>query len=192
MQTQVMHTGRALTPGQRWASRVTCAVLVSLWTHDVPTHTTDGLRRASPLWKAAAISTFSFPAQPSHGRHGGKWGSPNPPLGLIGASCQESVPRPAMLREHQPTRTKQVGMQQEFSEPLLDTQAHASKKGMGKTAYTEYPLRWETNTLGDTCLGLATAQGTLAVLLFSQLTCRLRQRCQKGGLHSCEHHRGVA
>lgn len=97
-----------------------------------------------PCGRQPAISTFSFPAQPSHGRHGGKWGSPNPPLGLIGASCQESVPQPAMLREHQPTRTKQVGMQQEFSEPLLDTQAHASKKGMGKTAYVEYPLRWET------------------------------------------------
>lgn len=61
MQTQVMHTGRALTPGQRWASRVTCAVLVSLWTHDVPTHTTDGLGGASPLWKAAGYLYFLLP-----------------------------------------------------------------------------------------------------------------------------------
>lgn len=41
-------------------------------------------------------------------------------------------------------------MQQEFPEPLLDTQAHTSKKGIGETAYTKSvsyvgrPTPWET------------------------------------------------
>lgn len=118
--------------------------LMSPWTHDVPTHTTDGLGRASPLWKADIISTFSVPAQPSHGRHGGKWGSPNPPLGLIGASCQESVPWPAVLRERQPTRTKQEGMQQEFSEPLLDHTGTRIQEEDGKDS-----LHGVSLTLGD-------------------------------------------
>lgn len=161
--------------------------LVSPWTYDVPTHTTDGFRRASPLWKAAAVSTFPFPAQQSHGRHGGKWGSPNPPLGLIGASCQESVPRPAVLREHQPTRTKQEDMQQEFPEPLLDTQAHASKKGMGETAYTK-----SVSYVGRHLFGPCHSTGSARSAPIFTAHLRTWTRLPEGWPPFCEHHRGVA